>query len=86
MAAPIAEPPHLATDLKTLCLSTIAAQWLTAEGMPHTTAAPATSRTATARAIPPSISTRVASSIMAIREDKTRRPHAAGVSTYALST
>ena len=27
MAAPIAEPPHLATDLKTLCLSTIAAQW-----------------------------------------------------------
>ena len=36
--------------------------------MPHTTAATATSRTATARAIPPSISTRVASSIMAIRE------------------
>ena len=27
MAAPIAEPPHLAADLKTLCLSTIAAQW-----------------------------------------------------------
>ena len=27
MAAPMAEPPHLATDLKTLCLSTIAAQW-----------------------------------------------------------
>ena len=27
MAAPIAEPPHLATDLKTLCLSTIAAEW-----------------------------------------------------------
>ena len=27
MAAPIAEPPHLAADLKTLCLSTITAQW-----------------------------------------------------------
>ena len=27
MAAPIAEPPHLPADLKTLCLSTIAAQW-----------------------------------------------------------
>ena len=27
MAAPITEPPHLAADLKTLCLSTIAAQW-----------------------------------------------------------
>ena len=27
MAAPMAEPPHLATDLKTLCLSTIAAEW-----------------------------------------------------------
>ena len=27
MAAQIAEPPHLAADLKTLCLSTIAAQW-----------------------------------------------------------
>ena len=27
MATPIAEPPHLAAGLKTLCLSTIAAQW-----------------------------------------------------------
>ena len=27
MAAAIAEPPHLAADLKTLCLSTIGAQW-----------------------------------------------------------
>ena len=27
MAAAIAEPPHLETDLKTLCLSTIATQW-----------------------------------------------------------
>ena len=27
MAAAIAEPPHLAADLKTLCLSTVAAQW-----------------------------------------------------------
>ena len=27
MATAIAEPPHLATDLKTLCLSTVAAQW-----------------------------------------------------------
>ena len=27
MAVQFAEPPHLATDLKTLCLSTITAQW-----------------------------------------------------------
>ena len=27
MATPIAEPPHLAAGLKTLCLSTIAAEW-----------------------------------------------------------
>ena len=27
MAAAIAEPPHLAADLKALCLSTVAAQW-----------------------------------------------------------
>ena len=27
MAVPIAEPPHLAADLKTLCLSTITAEW-----------------------------------------------------------
>ena len=27
MATPMAEPPHLAADLKTLCLSTMAAQW-----------------------------------------------------------
>ena len=27
MAAAIAEPPHLVADLKTLCLSTVAAQW-----------------------------------------------------------
>ena len=27
MAAAIAEPPHLETDLKTLCLSTVATQW-----------------------------------------------------------
>ncbi len=27
MPAAIAEPPHLAADLKTLCLSTVAAQW-----------------------------------------------------------
>ena len=27
MAAQRVEPPHLATDLKTLCLSTVAAQW-----------------------------------------------------------
>ena len=27
MATPIAEPPHLAADLKTLCLSTVASQW-----------------------------------------------------------
>ena len=27
MATTIAEPPHLAADLKTLCLSTIGAQW-----------------------------------------------------------
>ena len=27
MATAIAEPPHLATDLKTLCLSTVAAEW-----------------------------------------------------------
>ena len=27
MAAPIAKPPHLAADLKTLCLSTITAEW-----------------------------------------------------------
>ena len=27
MATAIAEPPHLAADLKTLCLSTIGAQW-----------------------------------------------------------
>ena len=27
MAMQFAEPPHLATDLKTLCLSTITAQW-----------------------------------------------------------
>ena len=27
MAAAIPEPPHLAADLKTLCLSTITAQW-----------------------------------------------------------
>ena len=27
MAAAISEPPHLAADLKTLCLSTITAQW-----------------------------------------------------------
>ena len=27
MAAPMVEPPHLATDLKTLCLSTVGAHW-----------------------------------------------------------
>ena len=27
MATAIAEPPHLAADLKTLCLSTVASQW-----------------------------------------------------------
>ena len=27
MAAPIAEPPHLAADLEALRLSTVAAQW-----------------------------------------------------------
>ena len=27
MATAIVEPPHLAADLKTLCLSSIAAQW-----------------------------------------------------------
>ena len=27
MATPMAEPPHLAANLKTLCLSTMAAQW-----------------------------------------------------------
>ena len=27
MVTAIAEPPHLETDLKTLCLSTVATQW-----------------------------------------------------------
>ena len=27
MAATIAEPPHLETDMRALCLSTIATQW-----------------------------------------------------------